>query len=166
MLQQSIVSSSWESVVATCRTTRSLKVLLHFWSCHNIFCYLQFHERDFTLRTRDSHNMQCNRLADNPHYSKTYGINSNSVLNKSRFYHVVGGMPPDAMHDILEGVLHYSVKETLKTLILDKNYITLDELNKRITSFDYGYHNDSNKPAEIQRSRLLSDDHSLKQHGK
>ena len=152
--------------MATCRTTRSLKVLLHFWSCHNIFCYLQFHERDFTLRTRDSHNMQCNRLADNPHYSKTYGINSNSVLNKSRFYHKVGGMPPDAMHDILERVLHYSVKETLKTLILDKNYITLDELNKRITSFDYGYHNDSNKPAEIQRSRLLSDDHSLKQHGK
>ena len=76
------------------------------------------------------------------------------MLNKSRFFHVIGGMPPDAMHDILEGVLHYSVKETLKNLIFEKNLITIDELNRRISSFDYGYHNDSNKPATIQRSRL------------
>lgn len=102
---------------------------------------------------------------NNPHYSKTYGINSRSVLNKSRYYHVVGGLPPDAMHDILEGVLHYSVKETLKVMIFEKQFITIDELNKRISSFDYGYQNDSNKPAAIQRSRLLTDDHTIKQHG-
>ena len=106
---------------------------------------MQFHERDFVLRTRDSHNRQCNRLVDNPHFSKTYGINSCSVLNKSRYYHVVGGLPPDAMHDILEGVLHYSVKETLKALIFEKQLITIDELNNRISSFDYGYHNDSSQ---------------------
>ena len=78
---------------------------------------------------------------------------------------MVGGMPPDAMHDILEGVLHYIVKETLKVLIFEKNLFTLDELNQRISSYDYGYHNDSNKPATIQRSRLFSADHSIKQHG-
>ena len=126
---------------------------------------MQFHESDFVLRTCDSHNRQCDRLVDNPHFSKTYGINSCSVLNKSRYYHVVGGLPPDAMHDILEGVLHYSVKETLKVLLFEKKLITIDELNNRISSFDYGYHNDSNKPAAIQRSRLLSDDHTIKQHG-
>ena len=38
-------------------------------------------------------------------------------------------MPPDAMHDILEGVLNYIVKETLKVLIFEKNLFTLDELN-------------------------------------
>ena len=72
-----------------------------------------------------------------------YGIKSRSVLNKSRYYHVVGGLPPDAMHDILEGVLHYSVKETLKVMIFEKEFVTIDELNKRISSFDYGYQNDS-----------------------
>jgi len=94
-----------------------------------------------------------------------YGIKSRSVLNKSRYYHVVGGLPPDAMHDILEGVLHYSVKETLKVMIFEKQFVTIDELNKRISSFDYGYQNDSNKPTAIQLSRLLTNDHTIKQHG-
>ena len=80
--------------------------------------------------------MQCNRVSGDPYYSKVYGINSNSVLNKSRFFHVVGGMPPDAMHDILEGVLHYIVKETLKALIFEKGLFCIDELNKRIASFE------------------------------
>ena len=69
------------------------------------------------------------------------------------------------MHDVLEGVLHYSVKETLKALMFEKGLFSVDEINKRISSFDYGYHNDLNKPAPLQRSRLTSSDHSIKQHG-
>ena len=78
---------------------------------------------------------------------------------------MVGGLPPDAMHDILECVLHYSVKETLKVMTFEMQFITIDELNKRISSFDYGYQNYSKKPAAVQRSRLLTDDHTIKQHG-
>ena len=74
-------------------------------------------------------------------------------------------MPPDAMHDILEGVLQYTTKEVLKVYILKKKFFSLECLNNRIAAFDYGYHNDKNKPAQILRKRLLSDDNSLKQHG-
>lgn len=105
-------------------------------------------------------------MAEDEHFKKTYGLNQYSILNDSRYYHVIGGLPPDAMHDILEGVLHYTVKEVLKIFIVDQQLFTLEELNGRITSFDYGYHNDKNKPAPVQRNRLLSNDHSLKQHGK
>ena len=70
------------------------------------------------------------------------------------------------MHDILEGVLLYCIKELLKIYIHTKRYFTLDELNRRILVFDYGYHNDSNKPAQIQAVKLASGDNSLKQHGK
>ena len=88
------------------------------------------------------------------------------MLNKSRFFHVVSGMPPDAMHDILVEVLHYNFKETLKeALIFEKGLFSIDKLNKRIASFDYGYHNDLNKPTPLQRSRVTSSDHSIKQHG-
>ena len=86
-------------------------------------------------------------------------------MTQSRYYHVIGGLPPDAMHDILEGVLQYCTKEALKVFIFEKKFFTLEELNKRIISFDYGYHNDTNKPAQIQRKKLLSGDNSLKQHG-
>ena len=70
------------------------------------------------------------------------------------------------MHDVLEGVLRYAVKEILKVYILENKLFTLDELNNRIVSFHYGCHNASNKPAKILRKKLLSDDHNLKQHGK
>ena len=52
----------------------------------------------------------------------------------SRYYHVIGELPPDAMHDILEGVLHYTIKEVLKVLIIDQQLFSLEELNNRILS--------------------------------
>lgn len=36
------------------------------------------------------------------------------ILNLSPSYHVTKGLPPDIMHDVLEGVLQYEVKELLK----------------------------------------------------
>ena len=128
----------------------------------------KFLESDFTLRTKDNHEMQFQRLNGElkDYFSKSYGVNRRSSLNDSRYFHVIGGLPPDAMHDILEGVLQYCVKEILKVYIMEKKFFTLQELNKRIVSFDYGYHNESNKPAKILRQKLFSDDHNLKQHGK
>jgi hypothetical protein len=49
--------------------------------------------------------------------------------------------------------------------MFEKGLFSIDEINKHISSFDYGYHNDLNKPAPLQRSRLTSSDHSIKQHG-
>lgn len=77
-------------------------------------------------------------------------------------YHVVGGLPPDAMHDILEGVLQYFVKELLKMFIFEKKKFRLDDLNRRISAFDFGYHNDTNKPAPILAQKLTTNDNSLK----
>ncbi|XP_028394435.1 uncharacterized protein LOC114518624 [Dendronephthya gigantea] len=110
--------------------------------------------------------MQCQRLNRElkDYFSRSYGLNRRSLLNDSRYFHVIGGLPQDAMHDILEGVLQYCVKEVLKVYIMEKKFLTLQELNKRIVSFENGYHNASNKPAKILRQKLFSDDHNLKQH--
>jgi hypothetical protein len=53
-------------------------------------------------------------------------------------------LPDDAMHDVLEGVLQYECKEMLKEFILKEKYLTLEQLNDRMTQFDYGYFNDKN----------------------
>ena len=87
-------------------------------------------------------------------------------LNQSRYYHVVGGMPGDCMHDVLEGVLQYEVKELLLQLIKVKRLFTLEELNRRCACFDFGYYNDTNKPSPIGKNKLNSADHSLRLHGK
>ena len=70
------------------------------------------------------------------------------------------------MDDVLEGVLQYAVKELLKVLILTKKLFTLDEFNSRIQSFDFGYHNNTNKPCVILREKLTSHDNGLRQHDK
>ena len=110
-----------------------------FIYCHVIL--FQFHEKDFVLRTKESYNSQCNQVITyGEHFSKTYGINRKSILNESDFYHVVGGLPPDIMHDILEGVLQYKIKEMLKNYIKVENYLTLEVLNSRIAKYDFGYY--------------------------
>ena len=110
--------------------------------------------------------MMCERVSLGEHFAKTYGINKRSCLTQSRYFHVIGGLPPDAMYDILEGVLQYCVKLTLKVFVLEKKFFTTEELNRRILLFDYGYQNDSNKPSTILRTRITSEEKSLKQHGK
>ncbi|XP_046848543.1 uncharacterized protein LOC124442062 [Xenia sp. Carnegie-2017] len=72
-------------------------------------------------------------------------------------------MPGDAMHDILEGVLQYVCKELLKDFIFKEKFLTVEQLNERINSFDYGYFNDKNKPSPITRTTLKSENNSLKQ---
>lgn len=112
------------------------------------------------MRTKESYNKQCRRLDQGEYFQKTYGLKV-SLLNNSGYYHVIDGLPCDAMHDILEGVLQYVVKELLKVYILQMKYFTLEDLNRRITTFDFGYHNGTNKPMPIQPQKLTSQDNSL-----
>ena len=126
----------------------------------------QFHEKEFVLRTKESYNIQADQVQKyGEHFSKTYGINRKSILTESNYYHVVDGLPPDIMHDILEGVLQYETKEMLKNFIKVEHYLTLKILNDRIAKYDFGYYNDTNKPSPITEAKFSSNDNSLKQHG-
>jgi len=65
----------------------------------------KFDEVHLQLRTKELYNSHCEGL-DGPlaaHISTTYGVASNSILNKCTFFHVMDGLVPDIMHDVLEG---------------------------------------------------------------
>ena len=67
----------------------------------------------FDKRDDEIHQRQCEMLegATASHYSKTYGINRRSALLNIKFYSMCGGgLPHDAMHDILEGVAPLEIK--------------------------------------------------------
>ena len=98
--------------------------------------------------------------------SSHFGINVRSILNQSRYFHVIEGLPGDAMHDVLEGLLQYEVEELLKYTINEQQFFTLDNLNQCIQNFDYGFPNVSNKPCVISSTTLNSNTNSLKQRGK
>lgn len=126
---------------------------------------LQFNESDLQLRTRDTYTSHTADL-DGPlrgHIATTYGVSGNSILNSSRYFHVVDGLAPDIMHDILEGTTQLTLKCLIRHLIYDKKLFTLGTLNERVSSFQYGIAEQKNKPSEISQSSLQSD--TLKQSG-
>lgn len=103
---------------------------------------LQFHEKDFVLRTPESHDRMCDHLeisSDPVFDSTTYGINRKSSLSSLKFYHICDfGLPPDVMHDLLEGYVPYKVKLML-THFIEEGLLTLQDINTRIKNFRYCY---------------------------
>lgn len=57
------------------------------------------------------------------------------------------------MLDILEGVAPLKIKLMLQHFIYEQKFFTLDQLNDRMISFDYGVTNEKNKPSDIQNLR-------------
>lgn len=76
------------------------------------------------------------------------GVKRDSILNDLSYFNVTHNKVADIMNELLEGVGPYELKLTLCSLIEDK-HLTLEKLNFRITSFDYGFPDVKNKPSVI-----------------
>lgn len=88
---------------------------------------------------------------------KQTGIKENSIFNSLLGFHVTENYSVDIMHDILEGIAHYDIIRLLRIYLFEKNLFSLDILNKRILSFDYGILNKKNKPPQITSEMLKTD---------
>ena len=87
------------------------------------------------------------------------GIKCACPLNELSYFHVTLNRAPDVMHDMLEGVCPLEVHLILNKLI-DKHYFTLETLNGRITSFNYGLPDLKNRPCTYTIHKLRSPDGS------
>ena len=57
----------------------------------------------------------CRKIARDDRASIKYGINRKSVLTQLKYFDICnGGLIPDLMHDMLEGLLPYETKLVLK----------------------------------------------------
>ena len=118
-------------------------------------------------RTRASHTKHIQSLTGSArdHMSTAYGVKEDSILNSSNYFHVVDGLCPDIMHDVLEGILAYEMKLLLQFCIRS-GYFSLQLLNSRMKAFTYGPADARDKPAQISATTLCSSDNKLKQSGK
>ena len=127
----------------------------------------KFADNQFTSRDKVSHKNHCSLVAEDSSgtASKEYGINRDSILNELAYFHVCdGSLLLDVMHDLLEGVLQYEVKLLLH-YIIEKCFLTVQELNSRLENMDLGYMEVKNKPTLISVKTMNSDGNSLKQNG-
>lgn len=118
----------------------------------------QFNSDMMVKRTHSTHESQCKMLKGptKNHYSKTYGINRRtSLLDVMHYSMFNGGLPHDCMHDIMEGLAPTEIKLLLQHCISEK-FFTLDEFNRALVHFDYGY-TETDKPVPILHRHFQSD---------
>ena len=124
----------------------------------------KFRHISFDARDDVSHADHCNLLKGplKDHHSVVYGINRKAALQDVNHFSVVTGLPHDIMHDLLEGAFLFELKACLNHCV-NERYFTVDELNERIMSFDFGTSENANKPACIDEKVLKSKDGKLHQ---
>ncbi|ODN02959.1 Zinc finger and SCAN domain-containing protein 12 [Orchesella cincta] len=86
----------------------------------------------------------------------TTGINFESIFNELPYLHVTDNYVFDLMHDILEGIapdlFYLAINDFVK-----RKYFSIDKLNFRLESFDYGRGFRTTKPSQIKASFLKGD---------
>ncbi|XP_063957930.1 uncharacterized protein LOC129258220 isoform X1 [Lytechinus pictus] len=115
-------------------------------------------ERKEVMRTPENYQLDLNRNS-----LQETGIKSPCILNELTHFHTLDNRAPDIMHDMLEGVCPLEVKLVLHELIR-KQAFTLETLNARITSFNYGLPDASNKPCPFTSNQLRFPDGAAGQH--
>ena len=106
----------------------------------------------------------CRKIARDDRASIKYGINRKSVLTQLKYFDICnGGLIPDLMHDMLEGLLPYETKLVLKHIV-ESRYVNLKQINHIIDSIELGYMETSNRPSTP--IVLNMEDKPLKQNGK
>lgn len=122
------------------------------------------------FRDIESHKEQCDKVqtnkGKNEKLSTEFGVNRDAILNSLETYHVIGGLPPDIMNDILEGSLPLTIKKLLNHFLykVKEKPFTLEWLNEAIEDFDYGFAEVSSKPSVLKKEYLDVDDNSTKLH--
>lgn len=110
------------------------------------------------LRTKEEHDRQVESIENAAGQEKEklmmqYGIKGRSILNECYEHHITEGAPPDLVHDLILGVLTRTLQNFLQNAILTK--ITVEELNRRIASFDYGYSEVDQRPPTLKATHLV-----------
>lgn len=84
---------------------------------------------------------------------KSTRIKEKSIFNNLRNFHVARNSALDLMHDLAEGICHYDMCCIIKHCI-DCHFFTLDQLNNRMSEFDYGSIDKSSEPPYIIQKYL------------
>lgn len=117
----------------------------------------------FELRTPDQHTALLESI-QNKTASRNFGLKNYCSLSDLRFFSVTLNFNFDLMHDLLEGIIPYTLKLVLHYYITKKSVMTVAVLNTRIKEFNYGNVEAKNKPSDNFTTYMLSkSDTKLKQ---
>lgn len=102
------------------------------------------------LRTKQHYEEQLQKIKNSKtvDLTNTFGVTMHCALNDLRFYHMIGSMTPDIMHDINEGAIPYLVKPLFEYLFQHK-VCTENDLKNKIRFHNFGFNHSKNVPSEL-----------------
>jgi len=74
-------------------------------------------EEDCVVRTRAVHKFQVQFVLADSGLKSVYGVTGECCLSCLHYFDPVSCLPPDVMHDLLEGFMPYVVELVVKTLV-------------------------------------------------
>nr|XP_039258818.1 uncharacterized protein LOC120335387 [Styela clava] len=91
----------------------------------------------FVLRSQQMHDNHVAAVEKDVRLVAAYGVRGASPLNSLSSYHVSTGLPPDAMHDLLEGVLPIALNLILENLF-QSNVLSKTQFHTALKTFKFG----------------------------
>ena len=105
-------------------------------------------EEHCVIRTADVHQSHLRAVAIDSSFTRTYGVKGRCLFDELEHFSVTESLPPDVMHDILEGLLPINILIVLRSLIQGKN-LTVKVFNERLDLFSYGTSDLRTKPPHL-----------------
>lgn len=109
-----------------------------------------FNESSFLLRTKENHLNNLQELSLNDEKIHVRGVKHDSVLNRSKFFHITSNKKIDLMHVLPEGVIPYILSCILYEFIYVRKLLTLQLFNDKVRwLFSVSETDKQNTPPEL-----------------
>lgn len=119
-----------------------------------------------TRRTKAMFEDHARQVCGNPALSTEYGIQRGCPLHIAKDFSACQDAVFDIFHDLLEGVAQWDMFLALRCFIKVDHLLTPEELNERISAFNYGVMDIKNKPsANFTNDSFKAKNKKLKQNG-
>lgn len=121
----------------------------------------EFHEHPvmntYALRDEQWYKENLNRLRKKKITSTECGLKpAGCILNDLQEFHITKNHSFDTMHDLAEGVIPITIQLVLSRYYKNKKLgFTVDFINHRLATFNYGYRDRKNKPSSNITAQML-----------
>ena len=110
----------------------------------------KMHETCFTLRTSQSHKYHVRSVITDASLMPVYGVHCDSPFSALWSFDVIESLPPDIMHDILEGILPILLSTILEHLNSSK-ILSKRQFSELLNKFQFCKNDNRNKPTSRKK---------------
>ena len=82
---------------------------------------------------------------------RQFGVKRKCTFNILKEFHCVTSMPPDSLHDLMEGVIPQDLLGFIR-IFIEKKWFSLEQYNEALKNLKYSSQESANKPQEVPKS--------------